>query len=122
MGSLAIAQKKGGSARKDRVISSEEIEKDAIKGDLICLPNCSTYVAIMRVKTSVKTSVYKTGAPLTVVYMSDRCTQSVPKVSHVTHYFIDEPLGTWYVCRVHACRIGFCFPSRRDKVFLFLPE
>jgi hypothetical protein len=41
------------STREERAIDSEEIEKDAIKGDLICFPKHSTYATIMRAKTSV---------------------------------------------------------------------
>jgi hypothetical protein len=49
----------GSSIREGRAIDSEEIEKDTIKGDLICFPNCSTYATIIRAKTSV----YKTLSP-----------------------------------------------------------
>jgi hypothetical protein len=58
MEGFAIAQERRRETQleKDRPVVSEEIEKDAIKGYLICVQNCSTYAAILRVKTSI----YKT--------------------------------------------------------------
>jgi len=43
----------GSSTREERAIDSEEIEKDAIKGDLMCFPNYSTYATLIRAKTLV---------------------------------------------------------------------
>ena len=41
----------GRYSKKGSAIGSEEIEKDAIKGDLICFEDCSTYAIVVRVKT-----------------------------------------------------------------------
>jgi hypothetical protein len=43
-------KKKRGSTREDRPVVSEEIEKDAIKGYLICVSNYSTYPVVIREK------------------------------------------------------------------------
>jgi hypothetical protein len=46
-------KEKGSPAREDRPVVSEEIERIAIKGYLICFPDYSTYATIVREKTSV---------------------------------------------------------------------
>jgi hypothetical protein len=46
-------KEKGSSAREVSPITSEEIEKDAIKAISYIFLNCSIYVAILRAKTSV---------------------------------------------------------------------
>jgi hypothetical protein len=42
MGIFAIAQARRSTAREDRPSISEEIEKNAIKGYLICFPDYNT--------------------------------------------------------------------------------
>ena len=44
-------KEKGGSAREDNPIVSEEIEKDAIKGHLICVMDCNICSTVVRAKT-----------------------------------------------------------------------
>jgi hypothetical protein len=49
---FAIAQARRSATREDRPSVSEEIEKSAIKGYLICFSNYSTYATLVRAKTS----------------------------------------------------------------------
>jgi hypothetical protein len=72
-------KKKGSSTREERAIDSEEIEKDAIKGDLICLPKHSTCATIMRAKTSV----YKTVSPFTAVCSGGKSTAPPQMASNI---------------------------------------
>lgn len=43
--------RKGSPVRQARAIGAEEIEKDAIKGDLICLPDYITDLTVVRAQT-----------------------------------------------------------------------
>jgi len=77
-------KKKGSSTREKRTIDSEEIEKDTIKGGLICSPNCSTYATIMRAKISA----YKTVSPFTTLCSGGKST-APPQMASNIFSFID---------------------------------